>query len=349
MKILCVGDPHFKGTHIEESNQMVNGVLYVIDTERPDMVIIMGDVLDKHDIINLKPFVRAVEFIKECAKRALTYVLIGNHDRLNNQDFMSNIHPFAGLSVPNCEVVDHTMLRVIQGLVFTFVPYVPPGRFLEALSIVDTVVVDETIVIAPTDTIPSHVSWRDSIMLFAHQEFKGCTIGTKTSEEGDVWPKEYPLVISGHIHEFQMNDNVIYVGTPYQHTFGESSDKALMLIDTDQMTQVRIPLNIPVKMTIKFSAKEYLKDAKSIVIDGRLRIIVEGSHAEIKPLLNTPITQQLRSKGVKVEFRTTDSSTDYIVHAPSAVSSNQFIACLTNELREKQHLMKLSQQLYNIP
>ena len=76
---------------------------------------------------------------------------------------------------------------------FLFVPYVPPGRFVEAL---------ETY---------KNINWKDVDCIFAHQEFYGCKMGAILSEEGDKWESKWPLVVSGHIHSRQwINKNIYY-------------------------------------------------------------------------------------------------------------------------------------------
>ncbi len=73
------------------------------------------------------------------------------------------------------------------------VPYVPPGRFVEALNIID------------------NEWWKNVNCIFAHQEFYGCKMGAIESIEGDKWDHSFPLVISGHIHSEQRLKKIFFI------------------------------------------------------------------------------------------------------------------------------------------
>ena len=208
MNILLIGDPHFKISNAEETSQLHQETIRYVKNNTLDFVVIMGDVLDTHEKIHVQPLCRAVDYITELSKCVKTYVLIGNHDRINNSVFLTEDHPFTGLKKkPNIIIVD----KVVENDGFVFVPYVSPGRFLEALKTID---------FEPKKQI-----------IFAHQEFRGAKMGAFNSEIGDIWPTDYPCVFSGHIHDFQiLQPNLMYTGTPFQHNFGDSSDKFLVKI-----------------------------------------------------------------------------------------------------------------------
>ena len=55
------------------------------------------------------------------------------------------------------------------------------------------------------------------------------------------------MIISGHIHEYQIIPGVVYVGTFFQQNHGESEDKAIMLLTltrSESSTNIPVP-NIP--------------------------------------------------------------------------------------------------------
>lgn len=214
MKILCIGDPHFKANNLDIMKRITSEILTIIDEKKPDLVVNVGDTLDTHERLYLRALTDATYFLIEISKRCPLILLIGNHDRENNSDYLSPIHGFVGLKdLPNITVVDTTIWDKERN--FLYVPYVAPGRFNEALSKVGYVPGEEP---APS-------------LIFAHQEFRGCSLGIKFSTDGDYWSTEYPTVFSGHIHEYHIvQSNLIYVGTPLQQNYGESPDKALMFV-----------------------------------------------------------------------------------------------------------------------
>ena len=139
---LAIGDPHFKINNVRTSEEMTKRVIKVAQERRPDFITVLGDVLDRHETIHVEPLVRATQFLLELEKIAPTYVIIGNHDRPNNSDFLSHWHPFAAISQwKNTKIVDKVVIDTIKGCTFIWVPYVPNGRFIEAL---DTLYPEET-------------------------------------------------------------------------------------------------------------------------------------------------------------------------------------------------------------
>ena len=79
----------------------------------------------------------------------------------------------------------------------------------------------------------SEHDWKSSLLIFAHQEFKGCKMGAIESIDGDTWSTEYPPIISGHIHSNQTLDtNVYYPGSAMQNAFGDPNN-IIAVIDWD--------------------------------------------------------------------------------------------------------------------
>lgn len=269
MNILLIGDPHFKINNTKETEVFARETIKYVEKEKDNInfIVILGDVLHTHEKVHLQPLCQATNFIKDLAKIKNTFVLIGNHDRINNRVFLTEEHGLVGLkNHSNIHIID----KVKKFNQFVFVPYVEPGRFQEAL-----------------DTINFDMSEIKAI--FAHQEFYGTNIKTHISEIGDKWPLENPPVFSGHIHSYQKpQKNIIYTGTPYQINFGEGEDKALLLLKlkSDDFITERVFLPVIKKRTIHIKA-EQLKD---LVLDDNIewRIILEGDIKYIKNVLAIP-------------------------------------------------------------
>lgn len=265
MRILCIGDPHFKADNEYETDLMTAQVITIITTSNIDMVVVMGDILHRHEKIDLYPFKRAVAFLRALREVATVYVLIGNHDRPNNSDFLTPNHAFGFLEDwANTIVVD--TVKVHQDLVF--VPYVPAGRFEEALSTVKL--------------FPPYANIR---IIFAHQEFKGAKMNAITSNLGDEWDVSYPLCISGHIHDYaDLQRNLIYVGTPFQHSFGDTGRKTISMFELgDTITHRRIDLQIPRRIQVSVDVSEVMSYVVPPLTKVKLR--VSGNPIEIKQAL----------------------------------------------------------------
>ena len=184
--ILFIGDPHFQVNNITEVDLFLQKITTLAKQKQPDLIIIAGDLLHTHERLHTIALNKAYDLVNNMRNIAKTYVLVGNHDYIQNQQFLTKNHWMNALKEwCNTIIVDKVISETINGQKFVFIPYVSPGRFQEAL-----------------ETFPE--KWTDATCIFAHQEFFGCKMGAIISVEGDKWPLDYPMVISGHIHSRQM-------------------------------------------------------------------------------------------------------------------------------------------------
>lgn len=218
MKILAIADTHFENKNEIETNLMCDRIYEVVLNQKPDIIVSLGDNLHTHELIHMGPLKRAISFLHKLSQMCLhLYVLVGNHDRSNNMSYLTEDSPFVACKMwPNTTIVDKVYVGEYEGFKLAFVPYVPVGRFMEALS---------------TEGItPENINEYD--VIFAHQEFKNSKMGAIVSSNGDEWSVDYPLVISGHIHDYQeVQSNLIYPGTPIQLGYGCPPSKGVMMLN----------------------------------------------------------------------------------------------------------------------
>jgi hypothetical protein len=164
-------------------------------------------------------------------------------------------------------IVDTTLVTTIGNQTFAFVPYVPPGRFVEALNTAE--------------------GWESASAIFAHQEFQGCKMGAIISVEGDEWPLNHPYVVSGHIHDYQEpQPNILYTGTPIQHAFGDRHDKTISWFVFNTPTDrehTRIDLGLRRKQVINITCAEVPTYVPPEHFD--LKIVIKGTAGEIKAIM----------------------------------------------------------------
>lgn len=292
-KIVCIGDPHFKVSNRTDMKIFMQECYSTVEKNKPDFIIVMGDVLDRHENIHVHALMDASQFLIQLSKFAKTYVLIGNHDRPNNSNFLTDEHPFTALKeISQLTIVDH----VIKDGEWCFVPYVPPGRFHEALG---------------------DVKLDDITCIFAHQEFKGSKYKNIVSTIGDVWPEDFPLVISGHIHTYQWpQDNIVYVGAPMQHNFGDSDDCSVSMFTftDDSIDEERIYLNIPKKRIVKLShdeVKDWLSSDQKF--NGYTKLVISGPHDQLQTLSKSGI---LKSAPENTKISLTSDPIDTVASLP---------------------------------
>lgn len=288
MKILVIGDPHFKIDNIPEVECFIEGITKLANEECPDLIVCLGDILHTHERIHTMPLNKAYDFIDQLSAKAEMYILVGNHDYINNQQFLSKNHWMNGLkNWKNVTIVDEVKQFQNESFLFTFVSYVPPGRFEEALK-------------------TAAVDWKQSTCIFAHQELYGCKMGLLPSIEGDRWLSEHPLVISGHIHgKHKLAENIIYVGAPFQHTFDEVDEKTVSIFTFDghDYNQRDVDLHLPRKITVSIDLNNALASDIDCSKENKIKINLEGNMDDFKAFKKTEKYKELVNKGAKVIFK----------------------------------------------
>lgn len=294
MDILTIGDMHFRKDNLLLMEKLCLEILGILNRLQPSLCVMLGDTLDTHERVHLRPITAACNFIRECSQVCPVILLIGNHDRENNSDFMTDIHPFNGLKGhPNITVVDRTFWDLKTNIIY--VPYVPPGRFREALTVTGW---------TPEGPQP--------ILGFAHQEFKGSSDGRFVSDIGDPWSADKFQIISGHIHQYGVLPGVIYVGTPMQHKFGDLDDNALLLIhiNSDETKEYqRIPLtSVPKKIVLHL----YRNQLASVVIpeNSMIKIWLHLNEDEIDTVQKSPEYLNLLDKVQSIVIKTLQTKTN---------------------------------------
>lgn len=292
---LAIGDPHFKVKNVVDVEELIKKTTALAKKLQPTFIVVLGDLLHTHEKLHVVPLNLATKFITNLSKAAPTFLLVGNHDYCNNSQFLTRNHPFNSYKkMYNVTICDRAIVRKFSGLKFVFCPYVPPERFEEAL-----------------DTLHDRgKEWDDAECIFAHQEFYGCRFNpTTTSIDGDVWPENYPLVVSGHIHDAQrLQENIYYTGSCMQTAFGESGKKTIALLTFRQENSFKldkIDLELRKKKIVKIAtadAEDYLPPENVHV-----KLVLTGTSGENKVFRRSNKYKELQRLGVVIETVSTDT------------------------------------------
>jgi len=289
-KAIVIGDQHFKINNIPEVDEYIVKIENLVKNKEPDFIVLLGDMLDQHEKIHSVPLNKAYEFIDRMRKIAKTFVIVGNHDMLNNSVFLTPDHWLNALKEwENVTIVDTVIKTSINGNVFVLCPYVFPGRFEEALNFV----LEEK-------------EWKEAKCIFSHQEFEGCKMGAIISVDGDRWLQEYPNVISGHIHKNQTINNIYYPGSSMQVSFGETDKNIVSYIvfdknETEYLLE-EIEVDLPRKKILYMDIEE-LETFNVEKTKDKLKITISGSYEEFKTLKKTKKYKEITDEGVKIVFK----------------------------------------------
>lgn len=297
-QVLVMGDPHFKKNNLHIMDTLCKEILDLIHREKPDLFIALGDTLDTHERMHQEPFHAACKFFIEVSKICPVVNLIGNHDRLNNSEYLTDISPFYLMNhVPGITVVDKPLWDPDWN--FLFVPYVAPGLYRQVLAEVGYHPPEE-----PTES--PWPSLERPRCIFSHQEFRDGQLGCRKSTVGDVWRADLPLTFNGHLHKYHLLPGVICVGTPIQENYGEDTDKALMMLkftpDQEHPIIQRIPTtSVPSRITIELWKDGLDNAVERIPPNSMVRIKLHLEPTEIKAIKQDPRYIALASLVEKIE------------------------------------------------
>lgn len=298
-EILFIGDPHFKRNNEYETAILYSEIERVLLSQKFKGCVVLGDTLDSFRKIESDVLTRAVKFLEMISLNVeILIVIIGNHDRINQTDHLTEISPFYSLKKwENTIIVDDIKSTVFSDKKILLVPYVEEGIFVESVN---------------SYLLRNNESIDEYSLVIAHQEFGGCSLGSIRSE-GEKYPEEWPLCISGHIHTYEkVGKNLYYFGTPYQQSFGDTTRKGIYSVNFSFLSRnstkkesngvgeshrkeekffflphTLIKLNTPKKRVVSISEEELhsFELAKGSI--SFLKIIISGNPKKIKKILNS--------------------------------------------------------------
>ncbi len=289
LKIIAIGDPHFQTDNILEVELFINRIEELCRKQKANFIVILGDLLHTHERLHTIPLNKAYDFVDRMRKISETIVLVGNHDYISNQEFLSKNHWMDGMKEwSNVTIVDKIIIKELDGFKFVFTPYVYLGRFLEALN-------------------TSNYDWKKATCIFAHQEFYNCKMGAILSIEGDRWPLDYPQIVSGHIHSNQTpQKNIYYPGASMQHAFGESENTIIPILTWEKKNKPyhleEIDLGLPKKKII-YTDVDRIEDLKLPQTQDKIKITLSGVYDDFKAFKKTRKYKELIQEGRKVVFK----------------------------------------------
>jgi len=274
MSFIAIGDLHFKHSNILECEIIYKKIIENVQKINPTFVVLLGDLLDTHNVVYIQPYKMICKLIEELSEICEVYVLIGNHDLINHTQFLTDNHPFNPLKKwKNVFIVDVPIILKKEGKSFFMCPYVPDGKFFEALN---------------------NIEWKKCDYGFGHQLINGCNMGGIIANSGDDWKEEYPIIFMGHIHEPQYVDGVYYIG--------DITKGKVLYFDIIKDTFKKIDIGIKKKKIINTNTSITLEDLKEYM-KYSLKIVVSGKNAELKNFKKSKEFYAIRREGINIVFK----------------------------------------------
>ena len=239
MKFIHLSDLHIgkrvnEFSMLEDQKYILRVILGIIDEEKPDGVLIAGDVYDKS-----VPSAEAVQllddFLCRLAGRKLpTYIISGNHDSAERLSFGSRLMDMSGIHLS--PVYDGTMTSFTMSddygdVNIYMLPFIKPihvRRFFPEAEIesytdaIRTAIENTDIDKAQRNIIVTH----QFVTGAARSESEEISVGGSDNVDASVFD-DFDYVALGHIHGPQKigRETVRYCGTPLKYSFSESGHK----------------------------------------------------------------------------------------------------------------------------
>ena len=292
MKTLVIGDTHFQISNIIETEIFSNNLINYVKNNDLDCIIFLGDILNNHEKLHSSVLNKACDLFNNLRKYTKVYIIVGNHDMCNSSIFLTTEHWMNVLKEwENIEIVDKPIFKTISNLNFILCPYVPNGKFKEALSLLNY----------KSNNISA---------IFCHQEFYGCKMGAFNSIEGDVWEDNDIFIVSGHIHlNHKPQKNIYYPGSSLSVAFGENSKNIIAEIiftDINSFPIIKeIDLKLPSKKIyyIDFEQMEDFKiPIKKNILD-KIKLSINGTYEEFNSFKKSKKYKDLINNDIKISFR----------------------------------------------
>ena len=263
MKLFHLSDLHIgkrvnEFSMIEDQKYILKRILDLAEEEKPDGIILAGDIYDKQI-----PSAEAVqvfdEFITRLAGRAIpVFIISGNHDSAERLAFGGRLLNSRGIYLS--PVYDGSVTKIPlkdqYGTVWIhLLPFIRPSTVRHVFENEADLVTD---VQTAAETVIRHmeIDLKDRDILVAHQFVTGASrcesedvqVGGLDNIDAAVFtPFDYTAL--GHIHSPQNVgiDRVRYCGTPLKYSFSEvDQEKSITVVELEKKGTVRTSL-LPLK------------------------------------------------------------------------------------------------------
>lgn len=238
MKLLHLSDLHIgKSVNgfsmLNEQRHVFSQILGYIKAEKPDAVMIAGDIYDR-----AVPSVEAVhlfdDFITKLARKNVTVLLIsGNHDSPERLNYASRLLSEQRLHL--CGIMDGKIKSVtlwdsFGGVNFWLLPFIKPSTVRGVFNVTEIESYSDAVsaVLEKAD-----IDYTARNVLISHQFYTASDIAPIRSES-EITPvggldaidigilSRFDYVALGHLHRAQcLGQNIHYAGSPIKYSFSE--------------------------------------------------------------------------------------------------------------------------------
>jgi len=255
MKLIHISDLHlgkriYDFSMTDEQEYILNEIIAITDREKPEALIIAGDIYDK-SVPSSEAVLIFDNFLYKLSQRGLkVFVISGNHDSPERIAFGGRLMNTSGvyMSPVYSGKTESVSLSDKYGMVNIYMlPFFKPaavrGFFPDSEIITYTDAVRAAVGQMKLDVTQRNI-------LIAHQfvtgaartESEDISVGGTDGVDMSVF-SEFDYVALGHIHRAQKcgNERIRYCGTPLKYSFSESGDqKSVTVIELKEKNDLNI-------------------------------------------------------------------------------------------------------------
>lgn len=308
-KILVVGDPHLKISAIKDAEIFVNKLANVVQNNKFDEVVILGDLFDTFAVIRSEIMSIWSNFLKEAAQHSKIILIVGNHDMAGESGGSHALEPFKNFI--NVQVIDKPFF---DGIAYYLPFYRDNNKFIEECKVI------------PSNSV-----------LFCHQSFNGAQFENGFYDPTGVQPEavlHLAGVISGHIHKNQKLNNIWYPGTPYQMSFSDAQEikyiYELELTSSGYNVAKQIDINTSYFFVLEADSVQELTDMVKQVdglsldfANSSFKVKAGGGPAEIESFWKNDSVKSLRSKSKRIVDALSSTKSEIFIQGSSAKNKRE--------------------------
>jgi len=271
MKFIHLSDLHLgkrvnEYSMLEDQKYILTKIINVVDKEKPDGVLIAGDVYDK-SVPSAETVSLFDDFLTRLAKRNLqVFIISGNHDSPERMSFGSRLMDQSGIHISqvyNGRVTPFAISDEHGNVNVYMLPFIKPvhvRRFFEE----EIETYTDAICVAVAEM---NIDQSGRNILITHQfvtgalrsESEDLSVGGSDNVDVSVFDG-FDYVALGHIHSPQncTSERVRYCGTPLKYSFSEVKDKKSVTIvelaNKGNLTIRTVPLD-PMRDMVEIKGK----------------------------------------------------------------------------------------------
>lgn len=256
MKIMHLSDLHIgkrvnEFSMIEDQRYILSQILAITDAERPEAVIIAGDIYDK-PLPSAESVVLFDDFVCSLASRELEVMIIsGNHDSAERMSFGSRLMNRSGIHISN--VYNGSVQRVVLDrdglgpLNFYLLPFIKPAHVRAAFPDAEVQTYTDAVRKAVSEM---KIDESERNILVTHQFVTGASrseseeISVGGSDNVDACVFEaFDYTALGHLHGPQDagSSRIRYSGSPLKYSFSEKDQiKSVTMVEMGKKGDVSV-------------------------------------------------------------------------------------------------------------